>query len=68
MHEFAKLWKVPVYAGVWYTNMFGLNMFAHEFEGMLTGLVKGVPNPFMGFQQWVRVDPNGTVTRNVSVP
>lgn len=67
MHEFAKLWNVPVYAGEWYTNAFGLNMFAYEYEG-LTGIVKGVPNPFKGFQEWVRVDPAGTVLRNVSVP
>ena len=68
MAQFAKLWNVPVYAGLWYTNALGVNVFAHEFEGILTGTPKGIPNPFKGFQQWVRVDPNGTVTPNVSVP
>ena len=67
MHEFAKLWNVPVYGGEWYTNALGLNIFAYEYEG-LSGAVKAVPNPFKGFQQWVRVDPSGAVTYNVSVP
>jgi hypothetical protein len=66
--QFAQLWNVPVYGGLWYTNGLGLNMFGYEFEGALTGLPKAIPNPFKGFQQWVRVDPNGTVTQNVSVP
>ena len=66
--EFAKLWKVPVYGGLWYTNALGLNMYATPFEGKLTGMPKAIPNPFKGFQQWVRVDPNGTVTQNVTVP
>ena len=66
MLEFAKWWNVPVYAGEWYTNALGLNMYAHPYKGLLT--FKAIPDPFLGFQQWVRVDPSGTVTRNVSVP
>lgn len=69
MAKFAALWKVPVYGGVWYTSAAtGLNFYAYEFKGLLSGQIKAIPNPFGGFQQWVRVDPNGTVTRNVSVP
>jgi hypothetical protein len=66
MYEFARWWNVPVYAGEWYTNALGLNMYAHPYKGLLT--FKAIPDPFLGFQQWVRVDPSGTVTRNVSVP
>jgi hypothetical protein len=68
LEQFAKLWNVPVYGGLWYTNGLGLNMFGYEFEGALTGMVKAIPNPLKGFQQWVRVDPSGKVTSNVSVP
>lgn len=67
--RFAALWKVPVYGGVWYTNVAtGLNMYAYAYKGILSGQIKAIPNPFGGFQRWVRVDPDGKVTRNVSVP
>jgi hypothetical protein len=67
--QFAQLWKVPVYGGLWYTNAAtGWNMYATETVGKLTGMPKAIPNPFKGFQQWVRVDPNGTITQNVTVP
>jgi len=66
--KFAQLWKVPVYGGLWYTNALGLNVYASPFQGKLTGTIKAIPNPLKGFQQWVRVDPNGTITQNATVP
>ena len=59
----AALLDVPVYAGKHYQNpIYRMNVGGTTHEGWLTGKLKTIPNPFKAFEEYVRVDPNGTFT------
>lgn len=65
----AQLFGVPVYAGVDYQNgLLRLNMGGTPITGWLTGWTKMIPNPFVGLENYVRADPNGTFQTNVGRP
>lgn len=65
----AAILGVSVYAGQDYQNpVYRVNMAARRHEGWLTGWAKAIPDPSVGFERYVRADPDGTFETNVDRP
>lgn len=65
----AGIFGVSVYAGKNYQNpLYRLNLAARRHEGWLTGWVKAIPDPTLGFEEYVRADPDGTFDNDAGRP
>jgi len=65
----ARIFGAPVYAGLDFQNaVYRINMNATIHTGWLTGWTKAIPNPFAGFERYVRADPDGTFHNPVDRP